>query len=232
MADSESITRPPFLPTAHLRHDLTNQVFTSRTVLGYIGSRYNAISVWWCRCICGKEQAVEGSKLRRGLSKSCGCLRPRIGGYVGARATTERQSYSSAKTRCGNSNARNFVDYGGRGIEFRFTSFEQFLAELGLKPSAKHSLDRIDVNGHYEPGNVRWATPEIQARNVRNPKWITYRGETKNQAEWEETYPHIKWRLHRGWCVVCAFELAKGRSCRHKQQRAIACLAALEAETK
>jgi hypothetical protein len=79
----------------------------------------------------------------------------------------EYRTYYGAKARCTNPNGPGWEYYGGRGIEFRFTSYEQFLAELGRKPGPEYSLDRIDVNGHYEPGNVRWAAPTEQVHNRR-----------------------------------------------------------------
>jgi len=81
--------------------------------------------------------------------------------------TPTYNSYLSAKGRCTNPNNGNYFNYGGRGIEFKFTSFEQFIKELGPKPSSKHSLDREDNEGHYEHGNVRWATRDQQANNRR-----------------------------------------------------------------
>jgi hypothetical protein len=79
----------------------------------------------------------------------------------------EYACYMSAKNRCTNTLSSGWKDYGGRGIEFRFTSFEEFFAELGPKPSPEHSIDRKDNDGHYEPGNVRWATQTEQMRNQR-----------------------------------------------------------------
>lgn len=76
-------------------------------------------------------------------------------------------SYEKAKERCENPNVINYKWYGGRGIEFRFASFQEFLAEIGERPSKEYSVDRIDVNGHYEKGNVRWVTKNIQAQNKR-----------------------------------------------------------------
>ena len=78
----------------------------------------------------------------------------------------EYKAYQMAKYRCTNPRCPSFKDYGGRGIEFRFTSFKQFFALLGPRPEGM-SLDRIENDGHYEPGNVRWATPSQQQNNVR-----------------------------------------------------------------
>jgi hypothetical protein len=86
---------------------------------------------------------------------------------AGVSNETEYRSYSAARSRCTNQNGDAWENYGGRGIEFRFKSYEEFLAEVGRKPGPEYSLDRIDVNGHYEPGNVRWATPTEQVHNRR-----------------------------------------------------------------
>lgn len=79
--------------------------------------------------------------------------------------TPEYMAYHNAKLRCTNPKAVNWPRYGGRGIQFNFLCFEQFIAELGPKPSQKHSLDRINNDGHYEPGNVQWATASVQQKN-------------------------------------------------------------------
>jgi hypothetical protein len=85
------------------------------------------------------------------------------------RRNPERCAYNNARNRCTNPEHRAWEWYGGRGIEFRFTSFEQFLTELGPRPSGM-SLDRINNDGHYEPGNVRWTTDKEQAKNKRS-RW-------------------------------------------------------------
>jgi hypothetical protein len=84
----------------------------------------------------------------------------------GGRGTGAYRSWSGARTRCLNPNDEHYAHYGARGIKFLFASFEEFFAELGPRPEGK-TLDRIDSNGHYEPGNVRWATPFEQTHNRR-----------------------------------------------------------------
>lgn len=86
----------------------------------------------------------------------------------GMRLSPEYASYSSARGRCLNQNdTEHWKNYGGRGIKFLFTSFEDFILHLGFRPSPRHSLDRINNDGHYEPGNVRWATKREQRENQR-----------------------------------------------------------------
>jgi hypothetical protein len=81
--------------------------------------------------------------------------------------TPEYRSYSGAKQRCTNAKSKHYANYGGRGIEFHFETFQQFLNCVGNKPTPQHSLDRIDNNSHYEPGNVQWATRSEQNKNQR-----------------------------------------------------------------
>jgi hypothetical protein len=86
----------------------------------------------------------------------------------GKKLPPEYNSYMAAKMRCRNPNYEHYQCYGGRGIEFRFSSFQEFLACVGPKPSKRHSLDRYpDKNGHYEAGNLRWATKKQQTKNRR-----------------------------------------------------------------
>ena len=80
----------------------------------------------------------------------------------------EYLAYRSAKQRCTNPNDASWKHYGARGIKFLFTSFEQWFAELGPRPTPQHSVDRENVNGPYGPGNIRWATPQVQALNKRH----------------------------------------------------------------
>jgi hypothetical protein len=100
--------------------------------------------------------------------------------FHGLSNTPEYNAYRAAKGRCRNPNCEGYCWYGERGIQFKFKSFKQFLQELGKRPSTEHSLDRINVNGHYETGNVRWATPIEQANNRR---YGDRRGEKNGRAK-------------------------------------------------
>jgi len=91
------------------------------------------------------------------------------------RRSPEYLSWDAAKQRCTNKRDKDYASYGGRGIQFRFISFDQFFVTLGRRPTKLHQLDRIDNDGHYEPGNVRWATPSQQARSFKRGlggRWI------------------------------------------------------------
>lgn len=88
----------------------------------------------------------------------------------GSTRTSEYQIYKGAKKRCNNPRRKEFLSYGGRGIKFLFASFEEFMAEVGERPTPDHTLERIDNNGHYEKGNVKWATRHEQTQNRRPRK--------------------------------------------------------------
>lgn len=154
---------------------------------------------WLCRCDCGVERVVLRASLTSGNTKSCGCYRveegikkgkatKKHGGYVGNYPSPEWYTWSSMKSRCTNPKNPGYKHYGGRGITIceRWASFENFLADMGKRPSDELSLDRIDVNGPYAPDNCRWATVKQQTRNTRRSVFVEFRGETKTVAEWCE----------------------------------------------
>ena len=214
---AEHLTDPRF-------KNLTNQVFGRLTVLGYAGM-FERYSRWFCECECGTIKAVVTAKLINGNTVSCGC-RKRLGLSFthgesrGGKVSTEYLAYHEAKKRCTYPKLKCFKDYGGRGIEFRFTSFNSFLEHIGRKPSPEHSLDRIDVNGHYEAGNVRWAIKTVQARNTRTNRIITLDGVSHCVEEWAEItgIKKIRLRLFRGWCERCAVTLPLRGRCPHKNK--------------
>jgi len=150
---------------------------------------------WRCVCACGVERVVDAYTINAGRSKSCGCLRAE---RLSARSTTHGASqtklyrvWAAMKDRCGNPNDKHYPDYGGRGIRVcsRWAdSFEAFKADVGDAPGERLSLDRVDNEKGYEPGNVKWSTPEEQARNRRTTRKYGAFGETLTVAEWAERH--------------------------------------------
>ena len=134
-------------------------------------------SIYLCRCICGNERSIYACHLHRGKSMSCGCINAT---KTAARNLTHGMSkapeyriWRAMIDRCHYPSNQAYSRYGGRGIlvceEWRH-SFENFIEYMGLRPSDEHSIDRIDNDKGYEPGNCRWATALEQARNKRSEK--------------------------------------------------------------
>ncbi len=153
------------------RNDLTGMTFAYLHVVAYTRTPSGEI-VWVCKCKCGKETSVPADRLRSGHTRSCGCLRINLITKHGMHSTPEYTAYLGARSRCQNSKDTGYSQYGNRGIRFLFSSFEQFISDVGLRPSSKHSLDRRENEGHYEPGNCRWSTKSEQMKNRRKHKAI------------------------------------------------------------
>lgn len=136
-----------------------------------------------CRCQCGKEVRVDSKSLRKGHTKSCGCLQSEFASSKKTHGMDRTPTYwvwQGMKNRCLNKNSGSFKNYGGRGIgvcDRWKSSFENFLADMGTKP-ARLSLGRINNNGDYEPSNCRWETTFEQANNTRKSLKVGGKGET------------------------------------------------------
>lgn len=200
---------------------MTGRVYNRLTVLGYLGRDKQRLALWLCRCECGVVKSIRGTALRNGTILSCGCLSREINSRQfrthGHSYKREYAIYAQARQRCVNPKNGGFHKYGGRGIEFRFSCFEDFIEAVGFRPTPQHSLDRIDNDGHYEKGNLRWATPSEQAHNTRTNRTLTIDGETKILSDWSratgESTSNIIARIKRGWCVKCS---VYGVRCSHR----------------
>lgn len=167
-----------------------------------------------CRCDCGKEVEVRRDSLRSGKTTSCDCLRVERavakntthGMSSGEKKTPEYAIWVQIKDRCSNPKNGHYDRYGGRGIticpEWR-DSFTRFLSDVGARPSPELTIDRIDNNRGYEPGNVRWVTRRVQSGNRVNTVRLTYNGRTECLAEWARiigvTPATLAYRIRSGW---------------------------------
>jgi hypothetical protein len=183
--------------------DITGSVFGKLTVVCKAGNRKSGESKWMCVCECGGSTITTSSKLRKGHSKSCGCI---VGEKHGLAGTPEYCTWQRMINRCYLESCKDYKDYGGRGIRVCdewLNSFSAFLFDMGLRPSPKHSIDRIDNNGNYERENCRWATNVTQANNRRTNVVIEYNGQKLTAFEWSIItgidQEQIAKRIGRGW---------------------------------
>lgn len=186
--------------------DLTGKHFGDWLVLSISHKNKRGVVFWLCEdVVTGVKRPVQANGLTSGRSKSSGHRHRKAITTHGMTGTPIFKSWESMKQRCFNPNAPDYPGYGGRGIKVHepwISSFETFYADMGERPQDK-TLDRIDVDGNYEPSNCRWATRSEQQRNRRDTKLITYNDESLTVAEWSErTGIHknvLIWRRTKGW---------------------------------
>lgn len=213
-----------------LMNSLVHKRFGSWLVLSDLGIHKNARR-YLCRCDCGTEKAVYAASLKSGQTlscKPCGAKRQGLkirthGESFHTALSKEYAAYRSAKKRCNNPKDKDYPRYGGRGIVFTFSSFEEFLSDVGRAPTPEHTLDRVDNNQGYQPGNLAWSTRSEQQRNRIANRLLTVNGVTKTTIEWSDgdeiIARNIGLRLYRGWCHTCAVRLKSGKGhsgCPHR----------------
>lgn len=200
---------------AHNFKDLTGKPFGKLTVIKRVRRTNRRTAKWWCQCSCGNITKVEGSSLRRKLTRSCGCLRSETTTQCklihGKANSPEYKIWSRMKTRCYDSNDKGFKHYGARGITICdkwLNNFMAFYNDVGPRPSPKHSIDRINNNSGYSPTNVKWSTKREQNNNTTRNHFITIDGITHTISQWARRMgvkPYIIInRIRRGWDEIRA----------------------------
>lgn len=193
--------------------DLTGKKFGKLTALEKCGNTKEGKTIWLCRCDCGKQIKVIGRDLRNGHTQSCGCLHSEIMRKMkhkhGLAKTRINNIYFGMKARCKNLNNSEYKNYGGRGIVVcqewqEFISFYDWAIANGYNDDL--TIDRIDVNGNYEPSNCRWVTQKQQQNNKRNNHYVKINNENHTLSGWAEVYNisinTIRTRLSRGWSDI------------------------------
>lgn len=154
--------------------ELEGKRFGHQVVLERAGKDRRGSSLWKVKCDCGNIRVVRGSKLTSGVPSQCRSCASIIHGYSGSHYLYVL--WNNLKIRCSNEKIRDYKYYGGRGITVYkkwcdFIIFKDYVLEnIGERPTRNHSIDRINNDGNYEPGNLRWATKKTQSLNRRR-KW-------------------------------------------------------------
>ena len=183
----------------------------------------NKRTMWLCECKCGKLFVTDGWRIRSGKTKSCGCLSRELSIKRSTKHGMSKDRiyhiHRAILARCYNKNTAEYHNYGGRGIivcdewigKQGFENFLKWSLENGY--NEKLSIDRIDVNGNYEPQNCRWATQKEQGNNTRKNVRINYCGETHTVTEWAEImnmpYKRLHKRIRSGWDISRALNTPK-----------------------
>lgn len=200
--------------------DITAQKFERLTALYRLHNYHNRGTYWICLCDCGNFVYVKGCHLQSGHTKSCGCLQKEIIGNLNVKHrqanTRLYKLFLDMKKRCYNPKCKAYKWYGKRGIAVcdewlhDFMAFYNWSMNNGYNDSL--TIDRIDVNGNYEPSNCRWVDMKIQNRNSRHNRNITINGKSHCLSEWCEIfnikYKNVLQRINRyGWSIEESLEL-------------------------
>lgn len=181
-------------------------------MIDMIGNKYNKLTVisemeyqkygrrcYLCKCDCGNEKVIVGESIRYGRTTSCGCYAKSKVTKHGMADTSSHVAWSSMRQRCTTETHKQYHNYGGRGIKVCdrwMDSYENFLSDMGIRPTKKHSLDRIDNNGDYTPDNCRWATSEQQLNNRRVSRFIELDGIKLTVAQWSRKLNITESKIH------------------------------------
>lgn len=221
MLESINIPKRDDKGKLHYYKDITGQKYGRLIAIKYLYTDKRRKAVWLCKCECGNYTEVSSEKLSTGNTKSCGCLhsdksKEKIKILIENQTKYKRKNekeistiFNQMKQRCYNKKCKAYKNYGGRGIKIYqewlkdFNSFYKWSIKNGYKKEL--SIDRINVNGDYEPKNCRWVTNLEQQNNKRNNKYIEFNGEKHTYAEWSRIFniptATISDRVRRGFTV-------------------------------
>jgi hypothetical protein len=195
-------------------------------IAGHRFGRLTAISYandakWLCVCDCGTQKSVDGYILRSGKTLSCGCYMREISAdhcrsmaVHNRTGSPEYRTWVRIRWRCNPKNKKEFPHYAGKGIEVcdRWKVFDNFLVDMGDRPSKKHSIERKNYSGNYEPSNCIWATIIVQANNRSNNRIVVYRNQPMSLANAIRSSgisikkSTVRLRLEKGWTIEQAIE--------------------------
>ena len=171
--------------------------------------------MWRCKCDCGGTTTLSATRLKGGVTKSCGCQKSAGNSRThGLSHTKTHEAWKALKQRCKNPKRANWEDYGGRGITYdpAWESFETFLADMGEAPD-RGMIDRIDNDGPYCKANCKWSNRKEQNNNKRNNHILEYDGKTMTISQWSDYLgipkTNITMRLWRGWSVERALTVGR-----------------------
>lgn len=202
--------------------NLAGKHYGRLTVIKLVGKDKHNNALWECKCSCGNTIVTRGATLRNGRAKSCGCLHKEMTKQLAKNNIKHNRSgtrlyriWQNMKSRCYYKQNNRYRSYGARGIkvcnewQHDFQAFYNWAMNNNYKDNL--TIDRIDVDGDYEPSNCKWSTNLEQARNKRSTKIYTVNGEDHCLSEWCEmlklNYNTVQTRLHRNWSIERALEL-------------------------
>lgn len=201
--------------------DMTGRKFGYWTVVERRGVNKRREMMWTVECICGTRKQLSGPILRQGRSQCCGCKTSEM--MIKSRTTHNQthvrsgswRSWRSLLARTRQERRKYSYIYFGKLDDPRWNRFENFYADMGERPSPKHSIDRIDGTKGYSKENCRWATSKEQIRNRRVTRWVTYQGRTQCLKDWADevglSSTTLRGRLNSGWPIENAFNILPTR---------------------
>jgi len=205
----------------------SGEVFNRLTVIDRDESKTQR-AYWRCKCECGAIVSISACDVKSGHSKSCGCLnqeaRIKNNTTHGMSGTPTYISWTNMVDRCCDTTNKRFAHYGGRGIRVcdEWMKFDGFLKDMGARPD-KLTLERVDVDGNYEPSNCKWATKKEQANNLRKSIRAIYQGQSYTASQLADLldvpYERVYWAIKRygedwhGHITRAAAEIGKAMEC-------------------